>query len=423
MKSSGLATKHAPSWSLIRAHFGAGLAGLIVFAFALLWRTRDLDGHFFQPPLLGLVHLCVLGWFMPITIGAMHQLLPVVFEVPVRSERIAWIAFGLYVPSATGLIAHMSLFATGSGLVWSAAFLVLSFVLYIANLMATLARAPAVPLVGGYVIAAMLYLLVAASLGLALAWNLHAPYLQGDHLELLRAHAHAAGLGFFGLLIMGVAYRLIEMFLLAHIDDTRPGWVALAAMNVAIPALIMSFALGRIPGLTAVAIASLVVGVIGFLEQVRRQWRARMRKRTDVAWRHSLASFTYLVLSVGIGIVLLVGDAGALEPRLRLAYGFVALVGFIGSIIIGQLYKIVPFLIWFHRFSPYVGLKKVPAASELLPERPQRLHWALAHAGIAAFVVGILVGNNALRILGAALFAGSAVVFTRNMWVIVRSRP
>lgn len=423
MKPAGLATKHAPSWNLIRAHIGAGLVGLGVFALALIWRTRDLEGHFFQPPLLGLVHLSVLGWFMPITLGAMHQLIPVVFEVPVRSERVAWLAFSLYVPGAAGLVGHMSLFATGAGLVWSATLLVASFVLYIVNLMATLARARAVTLVGAYVIAAMIYLLIAAGLGLALAWNLHAPYLRGDHLELLRAHAHAAGLGFFGLLVMGVAYRLFEMFLLAFVKDTRPGWIAFFAINVALAALVMSFALGRTAGLTAVAGSAVTIGVAAFLAQVRLLWRARMRRRADIAWKHSVASFTYLGLTVATGLVLLAGGLGAFDERLRIAYGFLALVGFLGSIITGQLYKIVPFLIWFHRFSPYVGLKQVPAASELLPEQPQRIQWLVMHTAIAALVAGILAGSPALRLVGATLFAGSAALFTRNIWVVARSRP
>ena len=83
----GLATRHAPSWRLIQAHFGLGVAGLLAFSAALAVCAPSLQGFFFQPALLGLVHLCVLGWLMPIAIGALHQLVPVVFEVPVRSEQ------------------------------------------------------------------------------------------------------------------------------------------------------------------------------------------------------------------------------------------------------------------------------------------------------------------------------------------------
>ena len=62
--TGGLATRYAPSFRLIVAHFGLGLLGLLLFSAALVWRAGALAGHYFQPTLLGLVHLCVLGWLV-----------------------------------------------------------------------------------------------------------------------------------------------------------------------------------------------------------------------------------------------------------------------------------------------------------------------------------------------------------------------
>ncbi len=422
--TGGLATRYAPSFRLIVAHFGLGLLGLLLFSAALVWRAGALAGHYFQPTLLGLVHLCVLGWLVPVAVGALHQLVPVVFEVPVRSERAAWVAFALYVPGATGFVASIWSFATGWGMLASAALLVTAVWLYALNLLATLAGAARVSLTGAYVIAALCWLLVAASLGFALAWNLYAPYLYVDHLQWLRAHAHAAGLGFFVLLVMGVAYRLLEMFLLSWVERTRPGQVALAAVNVALAALVVSFVFGRVPALAVAGVAAAAVGVAGFLWQVARLWRARMRRRADTAWRHTALSFAYLVVVLGIGATLALGrPSGPWGERLDLAYGFLALAGFLTSVVVGQLYKIVPFLVWFHRFSAYVGLKQVPAASELLAERPQRAQWLLQHLGIAALVAGIVLAAAPLRLAGAALFAASSVLFTRNILVIYERKP
>ena len=422
--SAGLATRYAPSFRLILAHFGLGLVGLLLFSAALVWRAGALSGHFFQPTLLGLVHLCVLGWLVPVAVGALHQLVPVVFEVPVRSERTAWVAWALYVPGAVGFVGHIWWFATGWGMLASAALLVAAVWLYAGNLLATLARAARVTLTGAYVIAALCWLLVAASLGFALAWNLHAPYLYVDHLQWLRAHAHAAGLGFFVLLVMGVAYRLLEMFLLSYVDRTRPGQVALVAINLALAALLVSFVFGRVLALAVAGVAAAAVGVAAFLWQVGRLWRARTRRRADTAWRHTALAFAYLV------VVLCAGAAAALarppgpwRERLELAYGFLALCGFASSVVVGQLYKIAPFLVWFHRFSAYVGLKQVPAASELLAEAPQRAQWLLMHLGVAALAAGIAVASGPLRLAGAALFLASSALFARNIWVIYRRKP
>jgi hypothetical protein len=422
--AQGLATRFAPSFRLVNAHFALGTVGLCGFAAALVLRAGAIRGHFFQPLLLGMVHLCVIGWLLPIAIGALHQLVPVVFEVPVRSERAAWVAFFAYALGAITFIGHIWTFATGLGLVIGAGLLLAAILLYVANLYATLARAAAVPITGVYVIAALFFLVVTAGLGFTLAWNLHAPFLYVDHLHWLRAHAHAGVLGFFGLLIMGVAYRLFEMFLLSHGAPMAAAWVALLATSAALVSVMTNFIFGRAAALAVAGGAGAAIGVAAFVIEVRAIFVRRMRKRTDVAWRHSVASFCYLALAVGIGIALSSGRLGPeAEGRLELAYGFLAIPGFTGSIVVGQLYKIAPFLVWFHRFSRFVGLKKVPAASELLPERPQRIQWALMHAGTAAIAAGILAEKAPLRTAGAVAFAASAALFTRNLVVIYRSRP
>jgi len=421
---AGLGTRHAPSFRLISAHFALGLVGMLGFAAALLWRGAAVEGHFFQPTLLGLTHLCVLGWLLPVAIGAMHQLIPVVFEVPVRSERLAWLAFALYLPGALGFMTRLWAFDLGWLFIVSAGLLAAAIILYTVNLLATLARASHVSLTGAYVIAALGYLVLAACLGFALAYNLHRPYLYIDHVRVLRAHAHAAGLGFFGLLVMGVAYRLLEMFLLSHVSALGLGWLALGALNLALAALLTNFVFGQVAVLTWCGVAAALVGVVAFLLQVRRLYRARIKRSTDAAWLHSLASFGYLALAAAVGAAIaLAGLPAALRQRLELGYAVLFLPGFVGSIVVGQLYKIVPFLIWFHRFSAYVGLKKVPSASELLAPRPQWAQLGLMHAGLALLAAGVVAPSAPLRLGGALLFAASAALHARNLGVLYRRRP
>jgi len=416
--------RHAPSFKLIQAHFGLGLLGLLLFSAALVLRAADVTGFFLQPLLLGLVHLCVLGWLMPIALGALHQLVPVVFETPVRSERLAWIAFVLYAVSVPVFITGLWTSALGWALPLAGSGAATAIWLYVANLAATLARSRRRSLTGLYVLAALGWLLLAVTLGALLAWNLQRPYLPLFHVALLRAHAHAAGLGFFGLLIMGVAYRLLEMFLLSHGASERAGQVALVAVHVALLTLVpaLAFQLGR-PAL-ALAAAAAAVGVAAFITQVAAIFRRRLRRRVDVSWRYTATALVYLSLTAAIGAGLALGPAR--QPwvdRLPLAYGFLALVGFAGSVVIGQLYKIVPFLVWLHRFAPYVGLKRVPSAAELLGERPKQVQFALMHAGLVAFLAGVLIDAAALRVCGAAAFVASSLLFVRNLGVVLARQP
>lgn len=425
--NQGLATRHAPSWRLIQAHFGLGVAGLLAFALALVAYAPAIEGFFFQPALLGLVHLCVLGWLMPIAIGALHQLVPVVFEVPVRSERVAWTAFALYLLGVPGLIAGFFILdpAEPAGLLLPvcATLTALALLLYAVNLMLTLARSANRTVTGVHVHAALCWLAIAVTLGALMAWNLHTPYLPVFHIAALRAHAHVAAFGFFGLLIMGVAYRLLEMFLLSYGASERAGWVGFAAVNLAVLLLGASY-FGAGQWLLAAGVAAAAVGAVAFAVQVRAIFRRRSRRKTDVSWHHTATSIGYLLLTVATGATLALLPVQ--EPwwdRLHLAYALLAIPGFIGTIVVGQLYKILPFLVWLHRFSRFVGLKKVPAASELLPEAPKRVQYFAMHAGLLALVAGVLAGAAPLRTFGAVVFAASALLFARNLGVIHARQP
>lgn len=425
--TQGLATRHAPSWLLIQVHFGLGVAGLIAFSTALAICAPSLQGFFFQPVLLGLVHLCVLGWLMPIAIGALHQLVPVVFEVPVRSERVAWIAFGLYVAGAPGLIAGFFTLdlsePAGPLLPISATLTALALLLYAANLLATLARGAHRTLTGLHVHAALCWLAIAVTLGALMAWNLRAPFLPVFHVSVLRAHAHAAALGFFGLLIMGVAYRLLEMFLLSYGAPERAGWLGFFGVNAAVLLLGASF-FGAPDALLWAGVGSAALGVVAFAVQVRAIFIRRTKRKVDVSWQHTATSLAYLALAVAAGGTLALLPVG--EPwwdRLHLAYALLAIPGFVGTIVVAQLYKIVPFLVWLHRFSQFVGLKKVPGASELLPEAPKRVQYFAMHAGLIAVVAGVLADCAPLRTCGAVIFAGSALLFARNLGVIYARQP
>lgn len=423
--SAGLASRYAPSWSLIRAHFGLGVIGLVAFAAGLLVRAAEPQGSYFTPTLLGLTHLCVLGWLLPVAIGALHQLVPVVFEVPVRSERVAWSALALYLPGATLLIVQLWTFRIDA--IWlplGAVTAALAVALYIGNLIATLAASKVHSLSGMFVIAALGYLLLAVAVGAMLAWNLYDPFLATSHLQVLKAHAHLAGFGFFGLLVMGVGLRLLEMFLLSSGASEQPGVAAFFACNLAVLCLTASLLLGSQRWLLGLGVGAAALGVGAFLLQVRGIWARRMQRRADIGWLHTRTSFVYL------GLAVVTGALTAFAPldevwlgRMALLYGLLALPGFLGSVVVGQLYKIVPFLVWLHRFSPLVGLKKVPSAGELLGERPRQVQYLFNHTAVIVLAGGVLIDSPAVRIVGATLFAVSAALVARNLWLIDSRRP
>lgn len=54
------------------------------------------------------------------------------------------------------------------------------------------------------------------------------------------------------------------------------------------------------------------------------------------------------------------------DPRWQVLFEWVAIWGWAGLIMQGMLSRIVPFLVWFHRFSARVGLEPVPSMRSML---------------------------------------------------------
>ena len=103
--------------------------------------------------------------------------------------------------------------------------------------------------------------------------------------------------------------------------------------------------------------------------------------------------------------------------------GWVAIWGWAGLIVHGMLSRIVPFLIWFHRFAPLVGRVEVPSMRALLPERRLTVALALHVAAVLAGLTTPLGGGALAARATAVLLVATAVVLGANLIHTLRQRP
>jgi hypothetical protein len=145
--------------------------------------------------------------------------------------------------------------------------------------------------------------------------------------------------------------------------------------------------------------------------------RARKRRVLDWGIRTFLTAVGFLLPLSLLALVLSwpALPLNALSGRLENLYGFLALAGFISLALIGMLYKIIPFLVWFGTYSKRIGFSKVPALAELYSERLQAIGCFLFLAGVLAISAGILAANGGAIRLGAALFTASLCALLLNV--------
>ncbi len=162
---------------------------------------------------------------------------------------------------------------------------------------------------------------------------------------------------------MGISMTLLPMFSLAHGFDETPIKIGFNLVTIGVGVVFIG-SLVEMNLIQWLGYAITLLGVIFYNYQVYLIYKLVVRKEMDIWAKSMIFGFGSLILSVIIGIVYLFGaDVNWLHLSIWL---FV--VGFIGFLINGHLYKIVPFLVWFERYSPLVGKEKVPMLHEMYPK-------------------------------------------------------
>lgn len=390
----GFVGKSAPPLRLPGEHFAAALGFWLLGAAGLVWVAPDLaQGAFPLPRVVAVTHLFTLGWITTTIQGALYQFLPVALGVPVRSERLAHASCALYVPGVLlfvgGLLASQYVVMLSGAALFGTALL-----LFVGNLAATLRRAPKRNLTWWALVGAAVSLVGTVALGVSLAGNLRWDYLGANRFLALGVHLHVAIAGWVMLVIVGVAHRLLPMFLLSHGASERPGRVAA----------------GLLAG-----------GAVAFLAQAALFFRHKKKPALDPGLRLAAVALGFLALALVLAPFFL--TRGLAVPRLATAYVLTLVLGALSLFVAGHYYKILPFLIWFHRFGPLVGKQPVPRVVDLYDVRPGNAAVALLGAGVLGLVAATLTGTGWAARPSAALFATGAAIVAMQMFTISRRRP
>ncbi len=409
--------KAPPLWVPMR-HFLAAAAAFATFAAAFAYGAfgHRLAGAQFQARFaLGLVHTLTLGWITMTLFGAMCQLAPVLWETSLVAERAVKTAWWLFMIGIAGFVGHLW---TAGDYFWPAVPVAAAFVLYLYSFLRTMASAKQLDWTGKHLALSVGYLVVLAMLGLILAYDGPQGRLLNDPESLLVAHVHLALIGWVSLAIMGVSYRLVSMFSLSHLQSKTPGRVALVLVNVGLIGLAVDslFFGRRWMALWAVILAC---GYGAYAYQVRQIFSARNRK-LDPALSYTILAMiggaVWAVLGLSLAFGWLPNDSDA-----RAAYVFCILLAWITPFILGQIHKIVPFLVWLHVYSK--GWK--PPAR--LPKMEELTLRPLVWAELAVFapspylgIAGFLAESNALLEASAALLLCAAILYLANLGVTMR---
>lgn len=391
---NSLAARNAPDVRIPLAHILTGVGASLLGGLLLLWQgpalLRQPVGDFRA---LALTHLFTLGWLAMTVTGATYQLVPVVLETRLPSEPLARVGYPLFTIGVGLMVAGF--WRTQLDLLIPGAILAATALLVHAGHVGTaVVRAGVHRTHRLFFLVALGYLAAVCVMGALMAADFRWGLLRVD---LLPAHVLAAILGWASMLAMGVAYRLTPMFALSHGCGEGAGPAVVALGTVATLLLLLGALLGWPAPAAALAGLPLLAAVAVFLRDQWRFFRCRYRPRLDAGLRLVVVACAYLGLTALLGWA----DLAGLVRLAPASLVILAVLGWLGCLVGGQTYKIVPFLVWFHRYAGRAGRERVPLLREMYDERLAGIGlWGLAAAALL-LAAGATGGGPWLLRLGA----------------------
>jgi len=352
-------------------------------ALLLAWQGEAALASRWTPVTLAITHLLTLGFLTMTIVGALFQLLPVVAGVAIPLVRpvaaLSWgtLALGtVLLACALGLGLGPAAYHAAAGVLGLAGFVVLAAIgTAISNKIVPAAR----PLVRGVRLASA-GLAVTIGLGTSLAL-----YLGGvgplDAPLLTDIHASWGLLGWVVALTATVSFQVIPMFQgTPAYPRALESWLpaALFALVAGWSVATLAGAPARAAGLAAeIGVAALLLRYAGATLMF---FRARKRA-ADVGTYYWVLAMGSLMLAALVHF-LPVG----LDQR-PLLCGILVIAGFGMSAVNGMLYKIVPFLVWYHlQCDESLPRERVPALKNILDGTRALRQWRWHVVGLGLLV-------------------------------------
>lgn len=369
-----------------------------------------------NPVTLVVTHMLVLGFGTLITFGALEQMVPVITGRKVTSERYSRTAYALFVP---GLLLQLAGFAAWQPYLIAAGgtLITLGTALFTLPYVPTLWERLRSDLTAPFIFSSLIYVNLTVFLGVASAVQLKTLWWPWLFWHGLPFHLILGGLGWFTQIIIGVSYKLIPMF----ITTTGAGDLHVrrvcASFNIGLLLALLSAAAswtaGAAAGLTVVGVTCAV-----YAWDVRGMVKRRIRRRIGAGMKQSLVAVLYLILAAALSALLLARALpidGLSADRWVVVAGLLFACGWVGSVILGMLSKIVPMLVWLDLFAGRVGERDTPTIAQLIDERAVGLGGIGYHAGLLTLAVAFAAGHPVAATWAAALFLLGVVVLAGTL--------
>ncbi|MBS1533058.1 MAG: hypothetical protein JSU01_22345 [Bacteroidetes bacterium] len=408
-------------YSVTLAHYLSAAILFLALAVMTAFSRDAFAGHYFQPRILAITHMAVLGWGTCMIFGACYQLIPVILETELYSTGLAWASWGTLLPGVISLVYAFWVFEPGICMQTGALLLLVSIILFTLNIYLTAAKTKKQTIQEDFIFTACLFLCFTALIGATLVFNFTMAFLPQGQLHYLRIHAHLGLAGWFLLMIIGVSSKLVPMFLVSSYKNDR---LLQVSYYLIVAALIAFSTDSYFFGLNIKTWFIAAVGVAGigcYLVYMGKCLRGRIKKHIDLPMKHGIFSFILLIAgTVCIPFIIYYYlRHGQLDIRFTFIYGIILIMGWITALILGQTFKTLPFIVWAKHYEHLAGKAKIPMPADLFKPGLLRVQMITFIVFCLSFVPGCAFGLALLTGIGCLALLITAIIYVTNVLIVV----
>lgn len=225
--------------------------------------------------------------------------------------------------------------------------------------------------------------------------------------------------GWFLQLIVGVSTKLIPMFLLGKSTKNyllRYGYIFING------GMLLFLIDGYFFSLSERVITYLfivIIGILCWLVYLRDVYKNRIKRPIDITLQFSGLSFINLILAIGVLALLILGHPFS---QGHLAYGILAILGWLSALGLGMTFKTLPFIVWNGHYKKLNGKGKIPLPKELYHQWLVKIQWWLFMIALYGLLLGVFF--QVLLIIHAALLllTGSALSYGLNVLIVLQHK-
>ncbi len=401
----------APPFKLIAPYFIIG--SIFYFLSTLYSFNLDITNiSIHSTNLLSLAHLFLLGFAMMVIFGAMAQLIPVTLEVGHFSVEFYYLIYPFLLIGTILMVLGFSI--NNTFLQYGGILVFISMIIFLAETFLTINKVKQYSNVIKSIVVSNIFLTLGIVFGILMALT-YAGQINTNIEQILKAHVYSVILGYITITIMALSLVLIPMFGLSHNFSQKPLNMAVILMSISTTIVIIS-SIFSIALIDKLAYLLSVVSLLIYFYQVYLIFKTRARKENDIYVISLFMAFIAFVLSIVSGFLWIFID----NERLLITAAWLLFCGFFTFVIIGHLYKIIPFLVWFEKFSPLVGKQKVPMLMDMVPKKASYYQFAFTLLGTIVSTFGLIFAENSLFKAGISFLAIGAIFLINNIIYIIR---